>query len=421
MKRVKKFLTTIVLVSVLGVQSVLGFQYNPIYKGDVCVNGIPILLYNKVYTMTKEINGRTYIELEAIADALGLEIGYEGPILWEGAEFAIVGEHIVKTNDLVNEKTVYIEGLDIFVEAINKKPKYDYTITLSNKDIDIELKTNSPIAKVNGAEQYLETSGGKGNSQIITRVDKDQSMVDKYGIGEFERYIYVPLRFIVEALGGILTNKDGILHIELENAPELYPRGYEMPLPEFDEVAGYQDFWADARVIKKAIGQDPDVPGAPCVLRKGMIGSQVEYTSIVSVHQHCDDPAFMISKPCRDVEIVVYEIPGSLYDGSGIPFVYSERAYIRRIFNYYLPTGGNKLYDICYRGLDGELNEKEIAEIQFGSIDESGKVTGPDLQYYIGSDGKKVTLVEGIIGGSECIRIFIDTPDNSVPFCTNNQ
>lgn len=420
MKSLKKLLCSILIGVIMLSQYTFGFAFNPIYKGDVCLNGIPIVPQS-LFPITKEINGRTYMELETLVRSFDLKLSYEGPILWKG-DLGPEGSKVVTRKDIDTQKALYINGLDIWVPAKNQQPQNNYSITLEKDDTKINLRTNSPLVVVNGNNSYFETLNNKIDESVKTRIEVDQATINQYDMNKHIRYIYVPLKFIVNLLGGSLQRQEDVLYIEMNNVPQLYPRGYETPITYPQGTANYIDFWSEANILKSYLNPALNKNSYPSVFREVLFYStetkslEPEYDPVIIVYPHCEDPRFMISTPCNDIEIKLFTFPDSIHDGSGDHSIFDERAYIRMIFNYYLPNGGNKLYDIFYRGYSGDLTPEEDAQLEAGQVNLDGKVTGQDIQHLIGSDGKKVIVVPG----NHTFSIYIITPGNCKPFCSNH-
>lgn len=143
------------LLCLLSMFMLFGFSSTTyaIASGDILVDGEPIVFSHATGKPTV-IDGRTYIPLRVMGDAMGYDIG------WHSSSQVAVAK---------------------------------------SAHVTIELKINSPIARINGKEAYIDIREGVPFTSTTALL--------------LDGKTYIPLRFVTENLGYELEFKDGITYL----------------------------------------------------------------------------------------------------------------------------------------------------------------------------------------------------------------
>ncbi len=238
-------------------------------------------------------------------------------------------------------------------------------LTLISKNLGYKVDWNQTTKKVTitkGTDKIVLTIGNKNavvNGKTVTMDTKAQV---------YDNRTYVPLRFIGENMGAKVEYKvvDGKQYVLIT-----LPGGETVDIPSTDvgklEGTAGDNHEANMDAIYDYFGENAMGQGAPTY---NPLGGSIE-NSFVAVDKGSN----------YEVEITLYRwnVPSGA-SPEVAQMIATIKPVAKELFNFYLPSGGDKLYKI----LDDGYNDL---------WPENHNYLNTDIQKYLGSDGRSVMIV----------------------------
>ena len=222
------------------------------------------------------------------------------------------------------------------------------TATVKGEGSEIKLKIDSPRATINGVSAYIDVrEDGKPVLSTTATVREGRT--------------YVPLRFVTETLGCEVKFEFGVTYINNGKDPVIKEDKYFKQMPPIPGKAAFNP-QIDFPVIREYFG-DHDT------------GSEIPEYAID------DHVYFYVANREDSINISFLTWFTSSYNEPlyFTPEYAQARGVIMELFKYFLPNGGENLYDLVNAGYEGKIKDPE-------------SIRNVDIQNKIGSDGRKVVL-----------------------------
>ncbi len=242
------------------------------------------------------------------------------------------------------------------------------TATITEKNTTIQMAIGSNKPKVNGVSKTIDSEAKLKNGRT-----------------------YVPVRFISEAMGEVVDYKDKVVFIGSGDRSTDY-----LPIPKAPSIGATAtyNYDVDSKVLMEWLGEYLGYDGAFCGIP--LFENSFKHFHVLEHQPESGKEYFDVS-----IDIMGWVTNRDLKRGKEqleIPDDFQiqnnqlPKAYLKEVLKFYLPKGGEDLFDIINKGMNGYLEN-------------SSKYMNTDLQNIIGSDGKKVKLVYDEDFGHLCVRI----------------
>ena len=268
--------------------------------------------------------------------------------------------------------SMYIGKTHVVFSSSTGYPRVENGSTL----VPLNLISTALGYKVDWNQATKKVTITKGSDKIVLTIGNKNAIVNDKTVAMdskaqvFNNRTYVPLRFIGENMGAKVEYKvvDGNKYVLIT-----LPGGETIEIPstdlgKIDGTAG-SDHEANMDAIRDFFGENAHnkESGAPAY---NPLGGTLDNSFIgVSWDSTCE------------VKITLYRwnVPSGASPEIA-QMIATVKPVAKELFNFYLPSGGDKLYQIVNAGYNDQLtNEKEYLNV--------------DIQSKLGNDGRSVTLV----------------------------
>ena len=242
------------------------------------------------------------------------------------------------------------------------------TATITEGDTTVQIAIGSKAPKVNGVTKTIDAAATLKNGRT-----------------------YVPVRFISEAMGETVNYKDSTVFIGSGDMSTDY-----LPIPKAPSIGATAtyNYDTDSKVLMEWLGEYLSYDGALCDLPE--FENSFKHFNVSRYYpeekKEYYDVSIDIVRWATNEDLKWLKEDFDTPDNFQIQDSQLPKAYFKEVLKFYLPNGGDKLFDIINKGKNGLLSEP-------------GKYMNTDLQDMIGSDGKKVKLVYDETFGHLCVRI----------------